>query len=170
MIWGIDCHGGDCAVPDWDVTHARFLSDEEMFAVAATLGSAEQLVRAVPSSTCAHPFWIRRRHPAYSPMGSSARSLDERARIVEPVKRDGRLIYTFRAADERLVRAEIALDGRSSRCTIEPPRVDDGGPVLTMPSDSAVRPPSTPTRRRRPSRYAYSAATPHAYTVSMEPS
>jgi len=110
----------------WKIGKARFMSDVDRFESSSANLTADMLVRHVPQSACGERGLILRRRIGLS--GVSARSLDERARIVDPIKRDDRLIYTYRRRDDHLVRVALTLDGTSSTCTIDPPRVDDGEP------------------------------------------
>lgn len=113
----------------WRVADKRLETAQEVFARVAGYAPATSLVLSLPQGLglCAEPRFIRR-HVTQRP-DVSARSLDERARVSDPVKRDGKLIYTWRRDDEHLVRAEVALDGKSATCTVDPPPVEDVAPV-----------------------------------------
>jgi len=108
----------------WEVENERFEPHGAWFARVSGELDPISLVINVPEGTCARPFFVRRRDPM---PGNSAHSVDERSRIVEPMKRDGRLIYTSRDLDGRLVRVDLALNGKSAICTVDPAPVDDGG-------------------------------------------
>jgi len=107
----------------WEDDNERLEPHGAWFARVAGELDPETAAINVPEGTCARPYFERKRHPMPR---NSARSIDERSRIVEPIKKDGRLIYTWREPDGRLVRADVALDGKSAVCTTDPPPVDDG--------------------------------------------
>ncbi|MBL8721722.1 MAG: hypothetical protein JNL79_37395 [Myxococcales bacterium] len=102
------------ATVGWQIDHGRFEPRAAVFARLGEWATADMLVINVPPGLCAPPNSVRRRDE-YG-RANTARSLDERAHIVEPVQRDGRLIYTFRDASGRLVQAEVSLDGRRAVC------------------------------------------------------
>lgn len=109
----------------WEVVNARLEPRRSWFARVSGETDPHHLAINVPGPSCAAPARLVLRRGSHP--GTGARSLDERARIVDPVKRDGRLIYTWRDDAQRLVRTEVALDGSSVTCTVDPPPVDDGG-------------------------------------------
>ncbi len=111
----------------WRIADGRFETDEERFVRWMEHGFPLPLAHAVPPSTCAAGAApIERKH---------ARSLDERARIVEPTRIAGRLLYTVRQADGHLARVEIARDGTSSTCTADPPATFDEQPARLLGAD-----------------------------------
>ncbi|MBI2388231.1 MAG: hypothetical protein HYV09_01330 [Deltaproteobacteria bacterium] len=123
MAWTVREHA--CFEVYWEVKNARFEPRWSWFARVSGETDPHHLAINVPGPSCAAPARLLRRRGSLP--GTGARSLDERARIVDPVKRDGRLFYTWRDDAQRVVRAEVALDGTSVTCTVDPPPVDDGG-------------------------------------------